>query len=160
MYRNIKWLVFYHKGLQLEKLLKSKNRLLSPLCLNVSQASCPWSIYFSLNNFYTAPSETPLSWFVQFSYILVLLPPPPFSFFLCFCLTYVLLQMRGTVLFHFKEAVRPCGFAGADGKAVHGSSIQMDGTLPGVPHALIQRYVFPIFWPQELLCCKIKNMFK
>lgn len=65
--------------------------------------------------------------------------------------------MRATVLSHFSEAVRPCGFAGADGEAVHRSSIQMDRRLPALPQALVHRCLFPILWPQELLCCKTKD---
>lgn len=72
--------------------------------------------------------------------------------------TYCLLhQRRGTALFPFEQAVRPREFAGANGVAVHGSSIQMDGALPAVLPAPVHGCGFPIWWPHELLCCKSKD---
>lgn len=65
--------------------------------------------------------------------------------------------MRATVLSHFREAVRLWGFAGAD-DAVHRSSIQMDRRLPALPQALVHSCLFPIVWPQGLLCCKTNDV--
>lgn len=108
--------------------------------LNHTSFSLSESIYLSLNQFW--PHLTSLASLALFSQ------------HFCLCLTYILWESRATVFSRFNEVVRPRRFAGSDGKAVHRPSIQMDGGLPALPHAPVHRHLFPILWPQELLCCK------
>lgn len=69
-------------------------------------------------------------------------------------LTYILQRVGAAALSRLREAVRPSGFDGADVKAVHWSSVQVDGGLPAVPHAFLDRRPLRSPWPCGSLRCK------
>lgn len=120
----------------------------SPHNSSQTSFSFPQSIYFLLDYHFFVCVAALLVFFIDtsllFPLIWLLLST---ELDLGFCLTYDLQWMRATVLAHFSVAVRTLWFAGAEDKAVHRSSIQMDRGFPGLPRALVHRQLFPIVWP-------------